>query len=310
MPGVMNVVVFGAAGMLGSMVLRSLSAEPTVTLTATVRDAACVPQLQAWCPSVAWSSLDSERATVEDLITVLSRATWAVNAIGVVKSHIHDDVPSEVERATRVNGLFPHLLAKAAAVTGTRVIQIATDCVYSGSRGQYREADAHDAIDVYGKTKSLGEAAHASLLHLRCSIVGPELRTHKSLLDWFVRQPRGAVVRGFTNHHWNGVTTLHFARLCRAIMLEQTGVMGRQHVIPGNAVTKADLLESFARAFGRTDVSIVPGPAATPVDRTLATSHPEVNQRLWTAAGYPTLPTIDQMVDELAVATREWPSLS
>lgn len=37
------------------------------------------------------------------------------------------------------------------------LIQIATDCVYSGKKGDYLESDLHDPTDVYGKTKSLGE---------------------------------------------------------------------------------------------------------------------------------------------------------
>ena len=40
-----------------------------------------------------------------------------------------------------------------------KVIQIATDCVFDGLKGNYTEDDKHNAIDVYGKTKSLGEVS-------------------------------------------------------------------------------------------------------------------------------------------------------
>src|SRR5436190_133310 len=80
--------------------------------------------------------------------------------------------PSEVERAVDVNARLPHLLGELARGADARILQIATDCVYSGSRGEYVESDPHDALDVYGKTKSLGESFQETVHHLRCSIIG------------------------------------------------------------------------------------------------------------------------------------------
>ena len=82
-------------------------------------------------------------------------------------------------------------------------MQIATDCVYSGKKGSYNEDDLHDALDVYGKTKSLGEAQSPNLLNIRCSIIGPEQGKHVSLLEWFLTQEPGAKLQGFAHHHWN-----------------------------------------------------------------------------------------------------------
>ena len=66
---------------------------------------------------------------------------------------------------------------------GARVLQIATDCVYSGAQGAYVETDLHDALDVYGKTKSLGECQEPNVYHLRCSIIGPEPKDFKFLIE-------------------------------------------------------------------------------------------------------------------------------
>ena len=45
----------------------------------------------------------------------------------------------------------------------------------------------HDDLWFVGKrlTKSVGEVHSPAVHHLRCSIIGPELRGHRSLLDWF-----------------------------------------------------------------------------------------------------------------------------
>ena len=213
----MKVVVLGASGMLGWVVLRELAADESLDVFASVRDESGAALARRVAPGVACRALDAEDVTVEALSDALDAASWAINAIGVIKPYIKEDEAASVERALRVNALFPHRLARAAERTGCRVLQIATDCVYSGARGDYRESDAHDALDVYGKTKSLGEVHSPMVHHLRCSIIGPELQHHMSLLDWFLGQPEGASLQGFVNHRWNGVTTLHFARLCRAI---------------------------------------------------------------------------------------------
>ena len=107
---------------------------------------------------VDFRELDAKGADVSAIAEAIKGAEWVVNAIGIIKPYIHDDNPEEVETAIRVNALFPHFLGQAAEQTGAKVIQIATDCVYSGEKGGYVETDAHDALDVYGKSKSLGEA--------------------------------------------------------------------------------------------------------------------------------------------------------
>jgi dTDP-4-dehydrorhamnose reductase len=295
-----KVTILGSTGMLGSITLDFFARESNFELVATHRDADAASWLQDAYPGVNLRHLDAETGDVGQIVDALDGARWAINAIGVIKPYIHDDNPAEVERATRVNGLFPYLLSKAAEQTGSRLIQIATDCVFSGARGAYVETDPHDARDVYGKTKSLGEANSRNMTHLRCSIIGPELRSKLSLLEWFRGQPEGATVNGFSNHRWNGVTTLHFAKICKAIIDGGVGVGRVQHVVPGDTVNKADLLKTFAREFDRTDVTIKVVDAATMSDRTLGTTDEGANRELWDAAGYERPPGIEEMVAEIS----------
>jgi dTDP-4-dehydrorhamnose reductase len=298
----MRVAVLGASGMLGSMVLEHFMTEPGHEVVATVRLEAARDLVRRHFPHIDCRLLDGETASDDQLASVLDGVAWAVNAVGVIKSYIHDDNRVEVERAIRVNALFPQALARVAERTGTRVLQIATDCVYAGTRGAYVEADAHDPTDVYGKTKSLGEVRAPALHHLRCSIVGPELKSHVSLLDWFRGQPAGATVKGFRNHVWNGVTSLHFARVCAGIMRRDLALPSLQHLVPGDVVDKATLLGHFRTAYDRADVSIVPVDAVVAIDRTIKTTNESLNRDLWSAAGYASPPTIAAMIAELAQA--------
>ena len=292
-----KILVLGGSGMLGSMVVDLLSRNGTFDVTATVRDGALAALFGARLPDAAWRvfRFDGNPASVE----MLDGHAWIINAIGITKPLIRDDQPSEIERAIEVNARLPYLIGHLVRRSGARVLQIATDCVYSGRRGGYVETDLHDALDVYGKTKSLGESFQDNVHHVRSSIIGPESKDFKFLIEWFRRQPRGSTVKGFVNHRWNGVTTLQFARLCEGIIASGLVLPHLQHVVPSGSMTKAAMLRAFAAAYRRPDIQIEDVEAGTIVDRTLDTINPDLSRRLWEAAGYPDPPSVPDMIREL-----------
>lgn len=295
-----RVLVLGGSGMLGAMVTDFLSRQPDLQVSATVRNDQMKKRCQTAFPTVTWKTLDADTQDLPKITEILRDQEWIINAIGVIKPYVHDDNAAEVERAICVNALFPHLLAKAVKETGSRVLQIATDCVFSGHKGNYVETDKHDGLDVYGKTKSLGEVISKQVISLRCSIVGPERKAHCSLLDWLLSQPKGAMVNGYVNHRWNGITTLHYAKVCHGIIAQNLAMPALQHLIPTADITKCDLLKSFAASYQRHDLIINPMEAAGVVDRTLATINDSANQDAWGAAGYSEPPSVQQMVGEMA----------
>lgn len=299
-----RVVVLGASGMLGSMVTDVLARENSLQVVATVRSESLLQPFSAAIPRAQWQLFEVEQSwDFAAALRRLGRVDWIVNAIGITKPYVRDDNAYEIERAIRINSCFPLALARYAEEIGARVLQIATDCVFSGVRGRYTEKDKHDATDVYGKTKSLGEVYSDSTSILRCSIIGPEPKSHVFLLDWFRRQPQGASLNGFTNHLWNGVTTLQFAKICHGIICSapELRLPRLSHIIPHGKISKYDLLRCFADCYQRSDLLINRTEAATVIDRTLETVDAEMNQRIWAAAGYPARPpAIPEMVAELA----------
>jgi len=287
----MKVAVLGASGMLGSMLVNYLP--QYFDVVATARQAKCNMD------NVRWAVLDADDPRAMGYI--VRDCDWVINAIGLINKYI---VEANIVEAVKVNIVFPRLLVDVAEKQGCQVIQIATDCVFSGARGLYTEKNTHDPVDIYGKTKSLGEIHSPNIHHLRCSIVGPELKNHTSLLDWFLSQPTGAKVDGYTNHIWNGITTLQFAKICRGIIENNLKLPHIQHVVPTDVVSKAILLEYFATEFGREDICVKHAITLQGIDRTLGTCNPELNSQLWNLAGYPEPPTIEQMVKELAEYSR------
>lgn len=294
----MKVLVTGVTGMLGYMVHRVFAKDAALQTFATARNPG---ELEGIANA---SALDAESPSLEAMLEELPRVDYVVNCIGIIKPYIKDDNAAQVERAVRGNSLFPLRLAAWAERSGATVLQIATDCVYSGTTGRYGESAPHDALDAYGKTKSLGEVPSKAMHHLRCSIIGPETKAFVSLLEWFRRQPEKAALKGFTNHDWNGVTTYHYAKLCLGAVKQRLSLRPRQHVIPSGTISKFELLRSFARHFERSDITIEPVEAATKIDRTLSTEFADDNAALWKAAGYVRPPSVDEMVAELAELER------
>lgn len=277
----MKTAILGKTGMLGSEV-EKVFLENNQNIVATTR-----------------RELDAQTASVEDIKKIIDGCDYVINCIGIIKPYIHPENSFEVQRAIMVNGLFPHKVAAAAKETGTKVIQIATDCVYDGGKGAYIETDFHNATDIYGKTKSLGEVQAENVLNLRCSIIGREQKSYLSLLEWFLNQPKGAKLKGFKNHLWNGVTTRAFAKLCLGIINNNAFFYGLQHVEPADILSKAQMLHIFRNVFNREDIEINDIGADVAIDRTIKTLDKTQNEKLWKHAGYKVIPTVEEMIKEI-----------
>jgi dTDP-4-dehydrorhamnose reductase len=281
-----KVLILGATGMLGNACEKVFLRSSKNHVISTARKQATNSIL-----------FDAKNDSVEALIKKVE-PDWIINCIGVIKPHINENLYDSTKNAIDINSLFPHRIAHAIEGTNTKVIQIATDCVYSGDVGSYTESHSHDALDVYGKTKSLGEVNSESFMHLRASIIGPEQGRSTSLLEWFLGQQPNAEVNGFTDHLWNGITTHHFAKLALSITETKLFSPGVKHVLPGDVVAKAELLKYFKEVYGRNDIVINRVESMKKIDRTLASNQSDFSNHLWIASGYKSAPTVQQMVQE------------
>lgn len=289
-----SIVILGATGMLGQGVLEALNGFDGNVIAST-RTGALIPG-HADVSVFKFDALSDDLEVLNDLVTA---GDWIINCIGIIKPHIKDDDASQRRIAMLVNGLFPDKLANYAETHGLRVLQIATDCVYSGASGLYTEQDEFDALDVYGKTKSLGEVPSLAMMHLRVSIIGPESGRSTSLFEWVRNQPENAEIFGFTDHLWNGVTTFHFGKICRGLVEKDIFSAGTIHITPGSTVSKDVLVSAIADRAGRSDITIVPKASGKVVNRTLSTLHDDQVAKIWTAAGYSQAPTVEAMIQEM-----------
>jgi dTDP-4-dehydrorhamnose reductase len=257
----MRVAILGQNGMLGHMVKDVFTRDGVHEVIGFGRE-----------------SLDIYPRKLNDiggrLSTLMGFETdYVINCIGAIKPTFAATKDQSIPIYT--NAVFPHQLATWGELQGTKIIHITTDCVYSGARGKYLEDDPHDALDKYGKSKSLGEPSNAMVL--RTSIFGPESGGRKrSLLEW-VKSQKGKTTNGYANHYWNGLTTLELANCLVDIVDADLYTKGLFHVFSED-VTKYDMVRTISSAYNL-DITVNEHETESCVDRTLRTSK-ELNEYL------------------------------
>jgi dTDP-4-dehydrorhamnose reductase len=195
-----------------------------------------------------------------------------VNCIGIVKQLEEAKHPIA---SLRINALFPHRLSGLCGAAGSRLIHLSTDCVFSGRTGNYRETDAPDPEDLYGRTKLLGEVTAANALTIRTSIIGRELQTSHGLIEWLLSN-RGKRVRGYANAIFSGLTTHALARIIGDLIAQQGAASGLYHV-SSQPISKYDLLVRLNEVLkARTEIDSVAEPR---IDRSLDSA------RFWESTG-------------------------
>jgi len=245
----MKTLIIGGNGMLGHQLCRFLSERMDVW--ATVRK---VPQQFNYLPSdhVMMDISVQDLHTLESILNEI-QPDAVVNAIGIVKQR---DEAKQAVPSIQVNALFPHQLADLCNPRGIRVLQISTDCVFSGFKGNYTELDIPDPVDLYGRTKLLGELNRPGCLTLRTSIIGWQINTYSSLLSWFALQ-RGKHIKGYRKAIYTGFSTSVFAQLIGDILLSRPDLHGIYQVA-SEPISKYSLLLQLRDLLNWKDIVIEP----------------------------------------------------
>jgi dTDP-4-dehydrorhamnose reductase len=284
----MRILVLGGDGMLGHQLLMLLRErhEVRVTLRQEFAAYANVPLFSLQ------NSFNGVDVRVSDrLLAVLSEfhPDAVVNAVGIVKQRPDGlDVIPNLE----INALLPHRLALICRAIGARLIHISTDCVFSGDRGQYREDDRPDPVDIYGHSKLLGEVVQPGVMTLRTSIIGRSLHRNTSLIDWFLQQ--SGRIKGYRNAIFSGFTTKELSRVIEMLLERHAAASGLYH-LSSNPISKYNLLMGLRDRLGRA-IDIVADDSVR-IDRSLDSS------RFRAQFAY-LPPSWEGMLDELAADIR------
>lgn len=154
-----------------------------------------------------------------------------------------------------INSHFPKVIELFSQKYWYRIFHFSTDCVFTGERWWYSSQDTPDELGIYGMSKYLWEIIGPWSLTFRTSIIGIESgKNTKNLLNWFLSQPEGDKIPGYTQVFWNGTTTLCMAKIVEKIMMENLLLSGLIQ-ISSETISKYDLLKIFQKVFQK-DISI------------------------------------------------------
>jgi len=187
-----KVLILGHKGMLGNIACTYLSQKGFEVLTTDVR----------------WGDESFKKS-------ILSLSPdYIINCIGLIPQRKPSD-----EEYKFINTDLPVFLD----TLGIKVIHPTTDCEFDGtlpSDQQYPKTHPRTPLDAYGRSKAessqfLEEHGKNSKI-IRTSIIGHDEKTHLGLLDWFLHAE--GEVKGFTNHFWNGLTTLQWMKIAEDML--------------------------------------------------------------------------------------------
>lgn len=234
--------------MLGHALLRYLAKNSHYDVYATARNFNAIPKYFSPDLAAKFKAGDVDADNFDTVIRALAsvQPDIVINCIGIVKQLPISEDPLT---AITVNAQLPHRISLISRAADARMIHISTDCVFDGQKGMYTEYDVPNAVDLYGRTKLLGEVGYPHCITLRTSIIGHELKGRYGLVEWFLAQT--GIVSGYTKAIYSGFPTIELAKVIGDYVLPNQDLCGTYHVST-EPISKDALLRLIAKIYGRT----------------------------------------------------------
>lgn len=246
-----KILVIGANGMLGASIYRYYKSKNEYDVLGTVRSDVIKKNLNELGFTQVVSDIDvRDENSISELISQF-KPNFVFNCVGIIKQLADSKKPI---LAIKINALFPHELAAICTANKSKLIHFSTDCVFSGDKGNYKEIENPDALDLYGRTKFLGEVDYDGHITLRTSIIGHEINTQHSLVDWFLAQNNR--VDGYLNAVFSGMPTCYIAEVVEKYVINNSSLSGLYH-LSVESIDKFSLLELIRDTYEK-EISIDP----------------------------------------------------
>ena len=244
----MKILVLGASGLIGRTIYHHLRGYPQYDVIGTLRANGPYKKRQNNQLKYNIDALDFNKlsALVHEV-----KPSQIINCIGVTK---HVQAQSDSTTLIQLNSVLPHFLAKLSNIVNARLIHISTDCVFSGQTGNYSDEDSTDALDIYGKSKALGELTDVRNLTIRTSTIGHEFGTQHGLLEWFLAQHETCL--GYRSAIFSGLPTITLAKILAESVIPRSDLTGLYN-LSSHPINKFDLLNKIKFQYQK-DIEILP----------------------------------------------------
>tara|TARA_Y100001968_G_scaffold100812_1_gene90742 strand:- start:16078 stop:16959 length:882 start_codon:yes stop_codon:yes gene_type:complete len=259
-----RILILGASGMLGHTIFKYFSIKDAFVTLGTYRKSQQVKLF----PEVLKKRLQlipdiSDEIFLKEAINDF-HPDIVINCVGIVKQLSTIYTPVDF---ININSLFPHKLSLLCQATNTKLIHFSTDCVFSGDKGMYKESDVPDARDIYGRSKLLGEVSNEDAITIRTSIIGHELLTSHSLINWFLNEKKS--IKGYKKAIFSGLPTTEIAQILETYIIYNSSLKGLYH-LSSDPINKFDLLSLVAKTYKK-EITIEPD-SSVKINRSLDSS--------------------------------------
>jgi len=253
----MNILILGATGLIGSSLYAHLGLKHNVFGTYVDKKKIKKIKKIKYLKDNMFYFDALNKIKLAGLIDK-AKPKIVINCIGVTK-HIKG---LSKKKILAINSIFPHYAKKITNYKSAKFIQISTDCVFNGKKGNYKEYSKPNAVDLYGISKARGEINDKTNLTIRTSTFGHELFTNYGLLNWFLGQ--NLICNGYSKAIFNGFPTFYFAKILEKIILKNiTGILH----ISGNKIDKYTLLKKINKIYKKN--IIIKKNVSVKIDRSL-----------------------------------------
>jgi len=240
----MKVIVLGASGMMGHQLIKKLIDENNSDSIVALTRRKDLESKIGKSSIMRYLYLDNI-LEFNKLIKLFEDESpnLIINCVGVIKQRNQSDFMNTLS----INAYFPKKLAQYTYKKDIRLIHISTDCIFSGLKGNYIETDLSDVTDLYGISKFVGEVDNNKSITIRTSMIGHELYSKKSLLEWFLYN-KNQNIYGYNNAIFSGLTTNELSKIIVKNIIPNKNLKGIYHV-SSKPINKYDLLKLVAKIY-------------------------------------------------------------
>lgn len=273
----MNIAITGASGMLGTALIDKLS--NLFLIFATAREQGLVKN------NVSWKCFDLTNLTKLENWLVKIQPDVVIHCAAMVNV---DECEFNEDLAYQLHVKTTEVIVDFLTINNGQLIYISTDSVFDGlSNKSYSEKDQTNPLNVYSKTKLLGEYPALSLkkgVVLRTNIIGWSMKEKISFSEWIlfnlIQKKR---IKLFNDVY---ISPVHVSELSEVIIqVIEKQAFGIYNVSSQNALSKyefgllmAETFESSSKYFDEISIEELGLKAKRP--KNIALSNKKITQLL------------------------------